>query len=122
MSLEAKDIIQLIAYLVMIVVFVMKLATKDELKEKVRERNEKFESVFKAVDRHRSCCDETFVRKDMCGSWHQQTKDEVTKLDNDYKDFRHEIRNNTQKIFDLIDVQNIRINELKELIIKIQVK
>jgi hypothetical protein len=120
MNLEFKDLIQLTAYLVMIVVFAMKLATKDELKDKVKERNEKFDAVFRSLDRHRADCNEVFVRKDMCGSWHQQTKDEIDKLDQDYKDFRHEIRNNFQKLLDLNDATNERINELKELVIKMQ--
>ena len=122
MSLSPELIVQLIAYLVIVVVFSMKLATKNELKEKVKERNEKIEGMGRSLDRFRDDSDRIYVRKDMCGSWHQQTKDELGKLDQDYKDFRHDIRNSTQKIFDLIDALNTRISELKEIVGKLQMK
>lgn len=107
----------------MIVVFVMKLATKDELKDKVKERNEKIDSVFRALDkRHDEYISPLtgFVRRDISDSWHAQTKEELIKHDTEYKEFRHEIRNQNQKLFDLMDGMNVRINELKELIIQLQ--
>jgi len=87
-----------------------KLATKDELREKVKERNEQINRVYERFDDFKRIVNQEMVRKDMCGTLHVNTKDELKKLDEDYKNFRHEIRNQIQMLVDKID-------QLKELII-----
>lgn len=88
-----------------------KLATKEELRDKVRERNEVINRVYERFDDFKRISNEEFVRKDMCGQLHITSRDEIKRIDDDYKAFRHEIRNTLQQIFDKID-------QLKELFAK----
>ena len=88
-----------------------RLATKEELREKVKERDGIVCRVYERFDEHKRECNENFVRKDMCGQLHISSRDELARLDKDYKDFRHEIRNQFQQILDKIDELNRRINE-----------
>lgn len=92
---------------------ISQLATKEELREKVKERNDQINRVYERFDVHKKHTDENFVRKDMCGQLHLTTKDELGRLDKDYKDFRHEIRNTVQQIFDKIDELRQLITERK---------
>lgn len=94
-----------------------RLATKEELKDKVKERDGKIDRVYQRFDEHKQYSENTFVRKDMCAQLHIASKDELKKLDDDYKGFRHEMRNQVQQIFDKIEQQNEKIDELKDLII-----
>lgn len=89
------------------------LATKEELKEKVKERNDQINRVYERFDEFKKSSNADFVRKDMCGQLHMSTKDELMRIDKDYKDFRHEIRNTVQMIFDKIDEINRRLNGTK---------
>jgi hypothetical protein len=118
--MDHNSIIQIIIWLIGVLVFIFvnafkigqleaKLATKDQLNEKVKERNQAIDRVYERFDEFKNHTEETFVRRDMCGQLHLNTKDEITKLDNDYKAFRHEIRNQIQMLVDKID-------QLKELI------
>lgn len=88
-----------------------KYSTKVELKEKVQERQTQVEKIYQRMS-------DEYVRKDMCGQLHVSTKEEVKRVDDDNKTFRHEIRNTVQKIFDTIEVQNEKIGELKDLFLK----
>jgi hypothetical protein len=90
-----------------------KLATKEELKDKVKERDKIIDRVYERFDEFKKCANDGFVRKDMCGQLHISTKSELDRMDKDYKDFRHEIRNTVQMIFDKIDEINRRLNESK---------
>lgn len=94
------------------------LATKDELREKVKERNNQIDRVYERFDEFKKTASNDFVRKDMCGQLHATNKDELKRIDQEYKDFRHDIRNTVQKIYDEIGFQNKKIDELKELILK----
>jgi uncharacterized coiled-coil DUF342 family protein len=89
------------------------LATKEELREKVRERNAQIDRVYERFDEYKKHSENMMVRKDMCGQLHLNTKDEIKKLDDDYKAFRHEIRNTVQQIFDKIDELRMLITERK---------
>jgi len=89
------------------------LATKEELREKVRERNAQIDRVYERFDEYKKHSENMMVRKDMCGQLHLNTKDEIKKLDDDYKAFRHEIRNTVQQIFDKIDELRMLITEMK---------
>ena len=95
-----------------------KLATKDELKAKERERNSMIDRVYERFDEFKRLANEQFVRQDMCGQLHMTSKDELKRIDEEYKDFRHDIRCSVQKIYDEIGFQNKKIDELKELILK----
>jgi len=86
-------------------------ATKEELKDKVRERNEKIDRVYERLDEVKEAGHREFVRKDICSQLHIASKEEMRKMDEDYKSFRHEIRNTVQQIFDKID-------ELRALIVE----
>jgi hypothetical protein len=63
-------------------------------------------------------CHESFVRRDLCDQMHKYNKDEIEKVEERNHDFRIEIRNVVQKIYDRMDFQSEKIDELKELIIK----
>jgi len=121
-DLTIRDIILLVAYLVIIVVFIMKLATKEELKDKVKERNDKINVVYKRIDDLKKDCSETFVRKDISEQNRLHTHDEILKLDSDAKTFRHEMLNIVQKISlnqeAIKDELRDKFSELKELILK----
>lgn len=88
-----------------------KLATKEELREKVKERNCQIDRVYERFDEYKRHIEEVSVRKDMCGQLHLMTKEDIKKLDEDYKGFRHEIRNQIQMLVDKID-------DLRKLIVE----
>lgn len=69
-----------------------RLATKVELKEKENTRNLMIDRVYQRFDEHKKECSDSYVRRDMCGQLHLTTKDDIKKLDDDAKNFRHEIR------------------------------
>ena len=102
----------------MIVIFVMKLATKDELKEKVKERNERFDTVFKVIDSHKVDCNTLFIRKDIQEREDSYRKEEIAKVREEGKEFRHETMNTVAKIFLTMDAMSKTIVELRELILK----
>lgn len=117
MNLSHEFWIQIICNVIGLVVFVAvnafkigqlesKLATKEEVKGKV-------DRIYDRFDEFKSHSENHFVRKDMCGQLHVTTKEEVRKLDDDYKTFRHEIRNQMQQIFDKIDELRTLITERK---------
>jgi len=83
-----------------------KLATKEDVKGKV-------DRIYERFDVHKKVMEENFVRKDMCGQLHVSAKDEMKRIDEEYKTFRHEIRNQFQQILDKIDELQRRINEGK---------
>lgn len=87
------------------------LATKEELREKEKTRNQMIDRVYERFDEHKRDCQSLYVRRDMCTQLHDSSKDEMARIDEEYKDFRHEIRNQVQQIFDKID-------QLKELVQK----
>lgn len=99
-----------------------KLATKLELAEKCKERNLMIDRVYQRFDDFKRLTNDEFVRKDMCGQLHSTSVEFVKRIDEDYKAFRHEIRNSIQKLSD--DVGFLResniasINELKNLIME----
>lgn len=88
-----------------------RLATKEELTLKVKERDAKIDRVYVRFDEHKRNADEHFVRRDMCGQLHSTAKEEVRKIEEDNKAFRHEIRTQVQKIFDKLD-------ELRNMIVE----
>lgn len=92
----------------------MHMATKDELKEKVADRNTMIDRVYSRFDEHKRECVESYVRKEMCGQLHVSTKEEMKRVDEEYKAFRHEIRNTMQQIFDKLDEINRRITDGKQ--------
>jgi len=94
----------------MIVWFIAKLATKDELKEKVKERNEKIETVFKSLDIHRVDCNSIFLRKDVADETKQHHRAEIERIEKVNADFRHEINGKLATI-------NLKMDELKDLIL-----
>ena len=69
-----------------------RLATKSELKEKETTRNLMIDRVYQRFDEHKKECSDSYVRRDMCGQLHLTTKDDIKKLDEESKNFRHEIR------------------------------
>ena len=93
-------------------------ATKAELKDKVKERDEKIATVYSRIDEHRRDCVETYVRRDMCGQMHQYTKDEVAKISEEHKEFRHEIAATNTKIFLILDTLKSDLSEVKAFIFK----
>ena len=93
-------------------------ATKMELKEKVRERDEKIQSVYARIDEHKRDCTDTYVRKDLCGQMHTQNKEEIRRIEDDNKTSRHELLNIIQKINLTLELYNDKFAELKELILK----
>jgi hypothetical protein len=118
MHISPELVVQLVAYLVIVVVFSMKLATKAELKEKVKEREEKIQTVFLRIDEHKRDCNDTFVRKEMCEQMYVHTKEELGKISEDHKDYRHEMAATVGKIFLTIDMIKKDISEVKEIVLK----
>lgn len=80
-----------------------RFATKQDLLDKVRERNDKIDRVYERFT--------DYVRRDMCAQVHTTSTAEMKRIDEEYKQYRHEMRNQVQQIFDKID-------QLKELIQK----
>ena len=121
--------IQILVYVVGMLVFIAinayrfghlesRLATKSELAEKVRDRNSMIERVYERFDEYKLLTNNDFVRKDMCVLSHSSSKEELKRIDEEYKAFRHEIRNTVQKIYDEIGHSNSKIDDLKELLLK----
>lgn len=67
--------------------------TKDQMSEAVTKRNGQIEKVYTRFDDHKTFIESTFVRKDICCEMHRQTKEELKRIDDDAKLFRHDIRN-----------------------------
>lgn len=82
-----------------------RLATKEDVKSKV-------DRIYERFDVHKKLMEEQFVRKDMCGQMHLTAKDEVKRIDEEYKNFRHEIRSQFQQILDKIDELQRQVNAI----------
>lgn len=105
--------IQLIFYMIATVTFLNKLATKSEVKEKIS-------STYKRLDDIKNYGEITFVRKDICCEMHKQSKDEIKRIDEDAKNFRHDIRNSVQAIFCKFDDVKDQISEMKAILMSLQ--
>lgn len=125
MPLSHEFWIQIFVYIVSLVVFVAvnsfkigqlkaELATKDQLSDKVKERNHLIDRVYERFDQFKGEVHDQFVRKDMCGQMHIQSKDELKRIDDEYKEFRHAIRNQIQMLVDKIDQLKEMIQEMKK--------
>lgn len=88
-----------------------RFATKQDLLDKVRERNDKIDRVYARFDEFKKIANTDYVRRDMCAQVHTTSTAEMKRIDEEYKQYRHEMRNQVQQIFDKID-------QLKELIQK----
>jgi hypothetical protein len=89
-------------------------ATKQDLKDKVKERDEKINLVFRRVDEHKGDCDKTYVRKDIAEREDQHRKEEISRLDTDAKNFRHEMMGTVSKIYMTLDALNHKVEEIKD--------
>jgi uncharacterized coiled-coil DUF342 family protein len=82
-----------------------KLASKEEVKNKT-------DRIYERFDVHKKLMEDNFVRRDMCGQMHLTAKDEVKRIDDEYKNFRHEIRNQFQQIMDKMDELQRQVNAI----------
>jgi uncharacterized coiled-coil DUF342 family protein len=87
-------------------------ATKEELAKQITERDEKIAKVYKRFDEYKNFTESTLVRKDMCSQMHVQSRDEIKRLDEDAKNFRHDIRSTVQAIYLKIDELSADIRDL----------
>lgn len=101
--------VQLVVYIVSVVAFLNKLATKDEVKEKIG-------TVYKRLDDVKIIGESTFVRKDICCEMHRQTKEDIKRMEEDFKTFRHDTRNVQTAILCKIDELREDIVELKTMV------
>jgi len=98
-----------------------RLVTKEELKEKVEDRNNKLETVYRRFDDFKQFSNDTYVRKDMCGQMHIVQKEDIKRIDEEYRIFRNDIRVQIQGIMLKFELMNEKIDELKDMIIKLEV-
>ena len=89
-----------------------------KLMDKVADRNKAIAGVGASLDRHKDDCKRDFVLKDVCHQMHVQTMENVERIERDNKESRHETNATVAKIFLTIENQNIKIEELKTLILK----
>jgi hypothetical protein len=90
--------------------------TKQELKDKVYERDEKIKGVYHALDTHRNDCKSEYVRKDMCSQMHSFEKEERERIDKVNMDSRHDLNNKMATLALKNDLLFEKIAELKGLV------
>jgi hypothetical protein len=90
-----------------------RFATKSDLEKAQSEGNEKRARIYTRFDEYKTHLENNFVRRDMCGQMHISNKDELARIDKQYTDFRHEIRNQIQMLVDKFDELRRDLTERK---------
>lgn len=85
-----------------------------QLNSAIEERDRKISRVYERLDEEMAKLDLKVVRKDLCNHMHESTVKMVSSLDEDYKNFRHEIRNAIQKIATTAENHRDQVHEMIE--------
>lgn len=80
-----------------------KFATKAELEKSHVDCETKRQRIYQRFDEYKSFTEAMFVRKDMCGQLHLSTKDEMRKMDDNFKLLRSELLEAIQRLSDKVE-------------------